>query len=347
MPPMTTTGDISYRTAGYMSRELLKRAQPLLLITRLGQPKPLPKNNTRTIKFRGYHHLPNDVKLLTEGVTPAASKPKFHDIEAIIDQMGDWIELTDVLTDTHEDPLIPEFCDILGEQSAQMIEKKTIEHLMGGTNVFFAGLNGGNLAMGRDEVNEPLTLALQRRVIRGLKRQNAQQITTVVNASPNFGTSPIPPSYIAVAHTDLEADIREMRGFVPCERYGGGFKPMEGELGSVEGVRYCLTTMLDAFVGAGGTPRPGVEVEIDQGGTNMANVYPVFYFAKNAFGTIPFARDGRRGASPITPMVLNPNVPRGGDPLGQRGSIAWKAWHAAVILYDAYMARAEVCASAL
>ena len=41
-------------------------------------------------------------------------------------------------------------------------------------------------------------------------------------------------------------------------------------------------------------------------------------------------------------MVLNPNVPRGGDPLGQRGSAGWKASHAAVILNDAWMHRLEV-----
>ena len=346
MPPLTTTGDISYRTAGYMAKELLKRGQPLLIVTRLGQPKPLPKNSTRTMKFRGYLHLDNQPKVLQEGVTPQASKPTYRDIEVTIEQYGDYVHLTDVLHDTHEDPLISEFSDLLGEQSAQMIERVTIGGLLGGTNVFYSGSTGGAPAMARNQVNEPINLNFQRRIIRGLKRQLAQQITSVVNASPNFGTSPIAPSYIAVAHTDLEADIREMKGFVPCERYGGGFKPMEGELGSVEGVRYLLTTMMEPFMGAGGVPAPGNEVETDPA-TGGTNVYPVLYFGKHAFGTVPFARNGRNGASPIMPMVLNPGVPRGGDPLGQRGTIGWKAWHAVVILYDAYMARGEVAATSL
>lgn len=346
MPPLTTTGDINYRTAGYMARELLKRAQPLLLVTRLGTPKPLPKNSTRTMKFRGYHHLDNQPKALTEGITPQASKPTFHDIEVTINQYGDYVHLTDVLHDTHEDPLISEFSDILGEQSAIMMERITIGALMAGTNVYYSGSVGGGVAMSRAQVNEPLNLNFQRRVLRGLKRQLAQPITNVVSASPNFGTSPIAPGYIAVAHVDLEPDIREMRGFVPVERYGGGYRPLEGELGSVEGVRYCLTTLMEPGIGVGGIPNAGTNVETDIGGTGNANVYPVFYFGKHAFGTIPFAKS-RGGASPITPMVLNPNVPRGGDPLGQRGTIGWKAWHAAVILYDAYMARAEVAASSL
>ena len=43
-------------------------------------------------------------------------------------------------------------------------------------------------------------------------------------------------------------------------------------------------------------------------------------------------------------MVLNPNVQYGGDPLGQRGSISWKAYRTAVILYDFWMCRVEVAA---
>lgn len=138
MPPMTTTGDISYRTAGYFSKQLLERSQPLLVLDKFGQPKPLPAHSTRTIKFRGYEHLPNQPKALIEGVTPQASKPTFKDIEATINQYGDWIELTDVLADTHEDPLISEFSDILGEQAAIMRERITAGVVLGGTNVFSA-----------------------------------------------------------------------------------------------------------------------------------------------------------------------------------------------------------------
>ena len=32
MPPTTGTGDISYRTAGYVSGMMLKRGQPLIII---------------------------------------------------------------------------------------------------------------------------------------------------------------------------------------------------------------------------------------------------------------------------------------------------------------------------
>ena len=166
-------------------------------------------------------------------------------------------------------------------------------------------------------------------------------ITSFVSASPNFKTESVLPSYVAICHTDCEADIREMRGFLDVKDYGGGYKPMPGEIGSVEGVRYMCTTVFEPWADAGAA---GNGVLSSTGA--CADVYPVLYLAKNAFGIIPFNRSAG-GKSPIVPMVLNPNVPRGGDPLGQRGSIAWKMWHGAIILYDLHMIRAEVAVSSL
>ncbi|KKL70933.1 hypothetical protein LCGC14_2099990, partial [marine sediment metagenome] len=35
------------------------------------------------------------------------------------------------------------------------------------------------------------------------------------------------------------------------------------------------------------------------------------------------------------------------DPLGQRGYVGWKTWHAIVILNQVWMARLEVCVTDL
>jgi N4-gp56 family major capsid protein len=77
-------------------------------------------------------------------------------------------------------------------------------------------------------------------------------------------------------------------------------------------------------------------------GADRVTVYPILYFAANAYAVVPM-----KGKNAITPMVLNPNVARGGDPLGQRGSVGIKFYHACVILQDAWMARAEVGCSDL
>jgi N4-gp56 family major capsid protein len=70
------------------------------------------------------------------------------------------------------------------------------------------------------------------------------------------------------------------------------------------------------------------------------DVYPVLYFARDAFGIVPL-----KGKSSMTPMVVNPK-PAAGDPLAQRGTVGWKLWTATVILQELFMARLECAATA-
>jgi N4-gp56 family major capsid protein len=73
--------------------------------------------------------------------------------------------------------------------------------------------------------------------------------------------------------------------------------------------------------------------------TGAVDVYPVLFFARDAYGLVPL-----KGATSLTPMVVNPK-PSVNDPLGQRGTVGWKTMQGAIILNDAWMARLEVGAS--
>ena len=85
---MSTTvyGDISPRTAAYASKELLERANPLLVLERFGQAKPLPEKTSKTIKFRRYNSLDPTPNPLTEGVTPSGKKMTDTDVSATVVQ---------------------------------------------------------------------------------------------------------------------------------------------------------------------------------------------------------------------------------------------------------------------
>jgi N4-gp56 family major capsid protein len=69
-------------------------------------------------------------------------------------------------------------------------------------------------------------------------------------------------------------------------------------------------------------------------------VYPILYLGRDAYGIVSL-----KGDQAITPMVVNPK-PAAGDPLGQRGTVAWKTMTGITILNDCYMARGEVAATA-
>ena len=280
------------------------------------------------MKFRRYNALPNTPQALTEGVTPTGQTLTVTDVTATLSQFGDRVTITDVILDTHEDQTLNEAVNLLGEQAAQMIEKMRFGVLKAGTNVLFA--NGA----ARAAVNTAISINLQRRAVRALKRQNARFITSIVRSTPSYGTENVAPGYVALIHPDLEADVRQLTGFVPAEKYGSMY-PWENELGKCEDVRYFSSTIFEPWAYAGGAKG----TMLSTSGTN-ADVYPVLFVGRDAYAIVAL-----KGMFALTPMVVNPK-PSDSDPLAQRGHVGWKAMQTAVILNDSFMIRAEVAATA-
>ena len=323
-----TFGDISPRTAAFAAKDLLTRGLPYLVLEKFGQAKTLPSNSSKTIKFRRYTALASTPTALTEGVTPAGTPLTYTDVTANLVQYGNLIQISDVVQDTHEDPVLKEATDLLGEQAAQMVEKMRFGVIKAGTNVLFA--NGAV----RTAVNTVVTLQLQRRATRALKRQNARLITKVIRSTVAYGTENVAPGYVALIHPDCESDVRNMAGFTAAEKYGA-ITPWENELGKVEDVRYVTSTIFEPFTNAGGA----AGTMLSTSGT-LADVYPILYLGADAYGIVAL-----KGAFAITPMVVNCK-PSDSDPLAQRGSVGWKTMQTAVILNDSWLLRAEVAATA-
>jgi N4-gp56 family major capsid protein len=338
-------GDISPAVAAYAVVRMLKRAQPLLQLERFGQTYAIPQNNTQTAKFRRYFlsgstgaagsgsgafYAPVATTPLVEGVTPSGSTIANQDYTATLAQYGDFVTITDVVLDTHTDNVLNEVTEILGERAAETVEVLRFNVLKAGTNVFYA-----NNVAGRSSVVAAISLADQRRVSTALNRQNAKKITSVVSSSVDQNTKSVEAAFMAVCHPDCETDLRSISGWKPVADYGPHTSPMEGEIGSLEQVRYLTSTVIAPFADAGGAKG----VMRSTSGTS-ADVYPILYFARDAYGIVPL-----KGKSSMTPMVVNPK-PAPGDPLAQRGTVGWKLWTTTVILQDAFMARLEVAATA-
>lgn len=351
MTAMVTYGDISPAVAAYSVVRMLDRAMPLLVFEKFGQTYPLPTNSTQTAKFRRYFlsgatgaagtgsgsfNIPLALTPLVEGVTPTGSTLANQDYTVTLAQYGDFITITDVIQDTHTDNVLQQATDILGEQAAVTVETLRFNVLKAGTNVFY-----GTAVANRAAVTNAITLADQRRVTTSLNRQNAKRITSVVASTPDYNTKSVEAGYVAVVHPDMETDLRGLSGFKPVADYGPHTSPWEGEIGSIEQVRYVATTVASPFLGTGVATASAPTLRHSDAGTgDKVDVYPVLYFARDAFGIVPL-----KGKSSMTPMVVNPK-PSSGDPLAQRGTVGWKLWTATVILQELYMARLEVGATA-
>lgn len=99
------------------------------------QSKALPANNTQTMKWRRYNSLPIPTTALTEGVTPTSKKLSATDVSTTLTQWGDLVEITDVIADTHEDPVIQEASSVVGEQAAKTVEVNRFNVLKSCSNV--------------------------------------------------------------------------------------------------------------------------------------------------------------------------------------------------------------------
>ena len=93
-----------------------------------------------------------------------------------------------------------------------------------------------------------------------------------------------------------------------------------------------LSPDFNPFLDAGGAKGTMVST----GGTK-ADVYPIIYFGQDAWGMVALSGQGA-----VSPTIIPVGQKTKDDPLGQRGYVGWKTWHAALILNQAWMSRLEV-----
>lgn len=331
----TSYNDISQRTVTYAEVKMLEYAEPILVLEKFADVKPLPKNTADTITFR--RPIPFNVEPteLVEGVTPPAQQMQYEDVSVKMGQYGSVIEISDRVADLCEDPVLNDAAKMAGEQAAETKERICWGAFRAGTNVTYSPTSGTS----RADVAAPINLNIQRVITRSLHEQRGRYINEVLSASPNFATEPVRQGYVAVGHTDLEADIRGLAGFVPTEAYGQSNKVIhEMELGKVENVRYILSPVLEPFRGAGAAV--GTTGMLATGGN--VDAYPILFMARHAVGAVPL-----KGQGSMSPNVINPDQRDKSDPLGQRGIVGWKMYFAALILNEAWINRAEVGATDL
>lgn len=329
----TQYGDISPRIGIYAVAKFLANAEPQLVLEKFAKVEPVPKNKGLTVKFRRPVVFDVSTIALTEGVTPAPQVLEYEDVTVNLSQYGAWVPFTDVIADTHEDPNLNAMTEECGKQAASTKEAILWNTIRGGTSVIYSGT-----ASSRATVEAPLDADDLRAATRELKTNHAKKITKRLSASVNIATEPVNAAYIAVGHTNLEPDFRDLAGFVPVEKYSNFAPVSEFEIGKVEEIRVILTPHLEPFFGKGSTTVAGVLND----GTRV-DVYPVIVFGQDAFAITPL-----KGMDSANVAVMNPKMGASyEDPLGQRGFVSWKMWYAAVRLNEQWMTRIECAASAL
>lgn len=312
MAENTTRTEIAAEVNNFYDRALLERAVPSFVHNRFAQVRDIPMNGgTDTIKFRRYGSLTAQTTALSEGVTPSGKQLSITDVTATVLYYGDYVTLTDkVVTETY-DPILTETAEILGEQVGDSLDQLCRDVVAATTTKQYASTAtstatvSSSMKLNRAEVKE---------AVRTLKGNNAKPMTTVIDSSTGYNTSPIGRSFVGIVHPNTTFDLDDATGWIPVEKYPNKSSVMQDEVGSLAGVRFIESTNAKT-----------------RSGTLVSTVYSTLIIAANAYAQT-------RISGMALKNIVKPLGSAGtADPLDQRTTSGWKLTYVAKILNDNYL----------
>lgn len=307
--PANTTekGSLSAEMKTFYDKNLLRYTKPHLVHDQFGQTRNIPKNGGKRIEFRRFEQLPKALTPLTEGVTPEGQTMTVTKQEAEVKQYGGFVSLSDQISMTAIDNVVVEATTAIGNQAGSTLDTISREALNAGTNVQYAE---GQVSS-RSELTAEMKLTVKaiKMAVRALKVQN---------------TAKINGHYVAIIHPDCAYDITEDPRFIEVVKYKNPERIFNGEIGTLEGVRFIETTEAKKFTNAGAS---GIDV------------YSTLLLGENAYATTKIEGGGLE-------TIVKP-LGSGGtaDPLDQRSTVGWKAMKVTEILSQQYMVRIETAST--
>ena len=342
-------GDLSKNDAFTIQKKMLPIAKRLLTFAKFAQKETKPQKQGLEIRHRRYERFPIVDTPIAEGVTPDFSSLEHTTLMHTLKQYGSYVNTTDVQLAAAADPVLKIISERQATQAGETIDFLSYKVFRAGTQVKYVGASAtarshvdmhiGGVATAVNNPGVSATLGPLQTAIRTLENNDAQKLKNKLKASVGISTEPIRESYIAICHPDLRQDIQALPGFVAVEKYSEQSDAIEGEIGGVEGVRFITTTQATPFKDAGDTTGAGVGA-VSTGGNNN-DVYPVLIIGEDAIGCATLG-----GMDSLRSKVVMPK-PGPGDPLGQRGTVAWDTFYSCIILQDLNMYRLEVACTRL
>lgn len=237
----TTTNNVGNNLSAemktYYDRALIRFASPKLVHAQFGQKKPIPKGSGKTIEFRRFSPLPKALVPLSEGVTPKGNTLNITTVESTVDQYGDYVTLSDMLTLSAVDSVISETQAVLGDQAGRTLDTVIREKINAGTNVQYgAGKADRSLLVGglaNYEDNDYLNVAAVKRAVAALKRNNANPFKD--------------GCYVAIIHPDVANDLTNDPEWKAIKQNVDPEDWYKGAIGKIHGVVFFESTEAKIF----------------------------------------------------------------------------------------------------
>ncbi len=305
---VTTDSGMSVEMKTFYDKSLIDLAEPSLVHDQFADKRDIPANGGKTIEFRKYDSLPKATKPLEEGVTPDGKKLTVTNIQATVDQYGDYVTISDVLKLTAIDNNIVQALKILGSQAGRTLDSITRDVMAGGTNVIYAGGGTSRKTLTSADTLKPI-----------LFMQAAAQLQAM-NAPMIEG------GYVAIIHPYAAFDLMTSDEWIDVHKYADPEAIFRGEIGKIGNVRFVQSTEAKIWKSAE-----------DNCPDASTAVFGTIVLGENAYATTEIEGGGLE--------TIIKQLGAGDDPLNQRATVGWKAIKTAKRLVEQYMVRIESLSS--
>ena len=289
---------------------------------------------------------------------------------ARIEKFGAMIDFTDetlLFDDTYGQG---QFHEQLGGKIGQVSEDAIQLDMLATANVVYAGAATSKRTLGagigtgdidnitkRNAIEESykINYELIQRITSKLISYRAPKHTRILTGSTNVDTKTINPSYAAIVGNQVRVDLENVvRGanvygeefaMIRPSQYASQDSLMDGEVGSINDIRFCTSEQVICFRGAGAKVDAGYTGKLSR--TTMADgetyfdVFPVIIPCEDAFATI-----GLQGRDKITWKSKHPSQTDTVDNYGSYGYFSASFWYGGIIKRPERMMVAYVLASA-
>ena len=338
-------GDLSANDAFTIQKRMLPIAKRLQTFAKFAQKETKPQKQGLEIRHRRYERFPITDSPIAEGVTPDFTSLEHTTLMHTLKQYGSYVNTTDVMLAASHDPVLKVVTERQAQQAGETLDYLAFKTFVAGSSVIRASSDGStrvaidqNIGGVTTAKNVPggtsPTTRLFQTAIRSLEQNDAKKMRNKLRASVGIAIEPIRESYIGICHPDLSQDLRALPGWVNVEKYSDTSDAIEGEIGTVEGVRIITTTQAVPYKDAGDTVGVSGDHAVTTGGVNT-DIYPLIILAQDFGGCATLG-----GMDSLRSKVVMPK-PGPGDPLGQRGTVAWDTFYSCIILQDLWMYRIE------
>ena len=255
----TFSADIS----NYIQKKTLPLVQRQLIAYQFGDMLRLPKQRGTIYTASRYDRINLPFAPLSEGIPPVGESLVLVQVNAVAQQWGDTVTVTDVADFTIEHPLFKKAIELTAMQMAETLERNTFNNLMAGAQVNYVNSRGARASIVSTDVLNPheVNRAFGALVTIGAPMYDGRMEEDQKIAAGKPSKASADPRafehYVAMIHPLVEQDMRENPTVVTAWQYSDVNKLYNNELGYWGGMRWCHSNMIPYFVGAAaptGTP---------------------------------------------------------------------------------------------